>query len=219
MHDNQIHGGGSSGNWGSGSSAAMPAPVAPPMPQNKPYSAEFSDALKAAVQKDAALAGKIWKPLGVSESAFAGFQRWAGPLGHDLAATREAHRTGPNDLFSHPLTQLAYRSFLQGVYSVSTYPEGPEMPPLAPGEFAADLRAVMCELEQMLIEKNRKYGDSALRPAHVFSQLDPVAGLRVRIDDEISRIQNRQADDAEDAERDLLGYLVLLEIAKRRAAK
>lgn len=75
--------------------------------------------------------------------------------------------------------------------------------------------AELAEIRAKLLEKNRKYGNSALEPARVFSKAGPIEQLLVRIDDKISRIQSGQADDNEDAVRDLIGYLVLLRIARR----
>lgn len=72
------------------------------------------------------------------------------------------------------------------------------------------------EIVSLLVEKNRKYGDSALDPTRIFSTADPVEQLKVRIDDKLSRIRSNQIDDEEDAELDLIGYLFLLVIAKRR---
>lgn len=66
----------------------------------------------------------------------------------------------------------------------------------------------------MLIEKNRKYGDSALNPARIFSKADATEQIKVRIDDKLSRIKNAQDDEDEDVIADLIGYLVLLKIAK-----
>jgi hypothetical protein len=70
-------------------------------------------------------------------------------------------------------------------------------------------------LEGFLIEKNRKYGNSALEPMRVFSKLDTVQQIFVRIDDKLSRLKNQQDDENEDVISDLLGYLLLLKIAKR----
>ncbi len=75
------------------------------------------------------------------------------------------------------------------------------------------------ELKAMLLEKNRKYGDSALNPCRVFSKANSVEQILVRIDDKLSRIQNRQNDDDEDAVMDLAGYLILLMIAKETQTK
>lgn len=77
---------------------------------------------------------------------------------------------------------------------------------------------VIGSIANMLIEKNRKYGDSALNPARIFSKADNVAQLHTRIDDKLSRIKNSSPDDNEDAVTDLLGYLILLKIAENDGA-
>lgn len=73
-----------------------------------------------------------------------------------------------------------------------------------------------CEaLERMLLEKNRRYGDSAIQPVRIFSRADPLEQIRIRIDDKLSRLL-RGDDAGEDTELDLIGYLVLLRVARRR---
>lgn len=63
--------------------------------------------------------------------------------------------------------------------------------------------------------KNARYGDAALEPLNIFSKAGPVAGIKVRIDDKLKRIQNAGLVDAtEDTLQDLAGYLILLMIAK-----
>lgn len=80
----------------------------------------------------------------------------------------------------------------------------------------ADLITRECDaLRDMLLEKNRAYGDSALDPVRVFSKADPVEQILVRIDDKLSRLKRGSAA-GEDVEQDLLGYLVLLRIARKR---
>lgn len=70
---------------------------------------------------------------------------------------------------------------------------------------------------KMLEEKNTAYGDSALNPLRLFSRVDAIEALCVRIDDKINRIKNRgMSKDTEDSVQDLIGYLVLLQIAKKR---
>lgn len=69
------------------------------------------------------------------------------------------------------------------------------------------------EIKSILLEKNRKYGNAALNPVQVFSKIDPVAQIRVRLDDKLKRVQNMQDDEDEDPYLDLIGYLVLLSIA------
>lgn len=79
--------------------------------------------------------------------------------------------------------------------------------------------AMVCDdIKQLLLEKNQKYGDSALNPTRVFSKASPVEQLLVRIDDKLSRISSGAglvAND-EDVIQDLIGYLVLLKIAIKR---
>jgi hypothetical protein len=79
--------------------------------------------------------------------------------------------------------------------------------------------AVICdEVKELLIEKNKKYGDSALNPSRIFSKANAVEQILVRIDDKLNRIQKGAgllAND-EDVIMDLMGYLVLLKIALKR---
>ena len=78
---------------------------------------------------------------------------------------------------------------------------------------------IVCDdIKELLLEKNRKYGDSALNPNRIFSKADAVEQILVRIDDKLNRIQKGAgllAND-EDVISDLIGYLVLLKIALKR---
>jgi hypothetical protein len=79
--------------------------------------------------------------------------------------------------------------------------------------FATKVGEVLDQIERMLIDKNRKYGNSALEPIGVFSKLSPREGLLIRIDDKLKRIKNGSLEkDDEDVVNDLIGYLVLLKI-------
>ena len=83
----------------------------------------------------------------------------------------------------------------------------------------ADLITAECNaIKAMLLDKNARYGDSAMHPRRIFSRADHLEQLKVRIDDKLSRIATMGPDDAdEDTVGDLIGYLVLLRIARRRA--
>lgn len=73
-------------------------------------------------------------------------------------------------------------------------------------------------VRDLLLDKNAKYGDSALNPVRVFSKADTIEQLLVRIDDKLNRIKSGAgllATD-EDVLVDLIGYLVLLKIALKR---
>ena len=76
----------------------------------------------------------------------------------------------------------------------------------------------VCEdLKDMLLAKNKKYGNSALEPKRIFSQSSSIEQLMVRIDDKLSRIATTKAlgGPDEDTLSDLIGYLILLKVAAR----
>ena len=76
------------------------------------------------------------------------------------------------------------------------------------------IQSVGNEVIQMLLEKNKSYGDSALRPANIFANGSAVENLSARIDDKLMRIKNFGFTGfAEDNVKDLIGYLILLKIA------
>lgn len=80
--------------------------------------------------------------------------------------------------------------------------------------FAVQVGQALDEIRDLLIAKNLKYGNSALEPLGVFSQLSAKEGLLVRIDDKLKRIKNGSLDrDDEDVVNDLIGYLILLKIS------
>jgi hypothetical protein len=81
-------------------------------------------------------------------------------------------------------------------------------------DFAIRLRRQLAVIEAMLIEKNRKYGNSALEPVRIFSKADEFEQMKVRMDDKLSRIRTQAADDDEDPYMDLTGYLVLYLMAR-----
>lgn len=84
--------------------------------------------------------------------------------------------------------------------------------------FDDDVQEITGQLAALLIQKNRAYGDSALNPVRIFSKADPVEQLLVRLDDKLSRLARGSAA-GEDVELDLLGYLVLLRVARLRTAR
>ena len=97
------------------------------------------------------------------------------------------------------------------LYKNSTYP-------ILMQNFAQEVSTYLLEIRELLVSKNLRYGNSALEPLGVFSQLSAKEGLLVRIDDKLKRIKNGslQKDD-EDVINDLIGYLVLLKIETNRA--
>ena len=70
------------------------------------------------------------------------------------------------------------------------------------------------EIAHMLINKNISYGNSALDPVRVFSKTGPREQLYVRIDDKLNRLMKGTEYPGDNDIDDLIGYLVLLKIAK-----
>lgn len=77
------------------------------------------------------------------------------------------------------------------------------------------IRETCDEIKELLIEKNRKYGDSAINPIRILSKSSNTEQILVRIDDKLNRIKNMQHDEDEDVITDLIGYLVLYKVAKK----
>jgi len=74
---------------------------------------------------------------------------------------------------------------------------------------------VIEKVKDLLITKNRNYGDSAINPCRIMSKASPVEQLLVRIDDKLNRIKQGAgllATD-EDVVLDLIGYFILLKVA------
>ena len=79
-----------------------------------------------------------------------------------------------------------------------------------------ELIAEECDrVKELLLEKNREYGNAALEPKRIFSKSNPSEQIRVRIDDKLSRIQYEGVKNIkEDTVMDLIGYLILLRISE-----
>ena len=82
-------------------------------------------------------------------------------------------------------------------------------------ETQSQISAICDDIKELLLYKNRKYGNSALKPVRIFSKSDSVEQILVRIDDKLNRVQQGAGllDEDEDVIVDLIGYLVLLKIA------
>ena len=66
-------------------------------------------------------------------------------------------------------------------------------------------------VEKTLLEKNRRYGNSALEPINIFSKLSASEGILQRIDDKLMRIKTADKTNKNDV-FDLIGYCTLLSV-------
>lgn len=81
-------------------------------------------------------------------------------------------------------------------------------------QFEKSVRSICTEIADMLVEKNKSYGNSALEPINCFYKGDSETAIKVRIDDKLSRIMRGKEYKQEDTIMDLLGYLVILKVSK-----
>lgn len=95
------------------------------------------------------------------------------------------------------------------------YWEKPESAKAEGGAFPDAVRDETDAIARILIEKNKAYGNSALDPVRIFSDASPEEQLLVRIDDKLSRLQRGTDYADEDTVTDLIGYLILLKIARK----
>ena len=82
-------------------------------------------------------------------------------------------------------------------------------------EFRTECAKIAAKVVNLLADKNEQYGDSAFDPIRMFSPLGPDAGLRVRVDDKLSRLLRGNADMESDTDviDDLIGYFILLRMS------
>ena len=71
------------------------------------------------------------------------------------------------------------------------------------------------DIARLLLEKNRRYGNSVFAPVRIFSKSDLIEQINVRIDDKLSRLMSDQSDEDEDVDLDLIGYLIIRRVAKQ----
>jgi hypothetical protein len=67
-------------------------------------------------------------------------------------------------------------------------------------------------LKDLLLYKNEKYGDSALRPNNIFYKGNSTNSIKIRLDDKIGRIKNCEQTRINDV-ADVIGYCILLLIS------
>jgi hypothetical protein len=82
-----------------------------------------------------------------------------------------------------------------------------------------DIACICDEIKELLLEKNKKYGDSALDPVRIFSKCSTEEAILVRLDDKLSRLRTLSSDEDEDVLLDLMGYLVLLRVYRLQRSR
>ena len=82
-----------------------------------------------------------------------------------------------------------------------------------------ELQAIYQVIEDTLMSKSQKYGNSWNNPIRIFSKAPSSEQINVRLDDKLSRIANANSDEDEDVDLDLMGYMFLRMVTRARAKK
>ena len=78
-------------------------------------------------------------------------------------------------------------------------------------ETQENIIALTGAIRDLLLDKNQKYGDSALQPNRVFYKGDAVNSILIRLDDKIGRIMaNTENTPRINDVADIIGYCTLL---------
>lgn len=82
-----------------------------------------------------------------------------------------------------------------------------------------EIKKVCEEVKELLLRKNKSYGNNSLNPVSIFSKLPANEQINSRIDDKLSRISRGEEFENEDTELDLIGYLILKRVYKNLTRK
>jgi hypothetical protein len=80
-----------------------------------------------------------------------------------------------------------------------------------------DILEAGIDIITLLLNKNISYGNSAIEPMRLFSGASVEEQIMVRIDDKLSRLKNNQAYPGDNDVDDLIGYLILLKVVRRKS--
>ena len=73
------------------------------------------------------------------------------------------------------------------------------------------IKDILSGMTDLLLYKNRKYGDSAINPKKIFYKGDSTNSIRIRLDDKIGRVMsNTEEKPRVNDVADIIGYCTLL---------
>lgn len=146
----------------------------------------------------------------------------AGTVGNRNGLYSESNPEPSGDYSCELVTETAAQNFSQTAAKFATDPLSTgDIEALATlGEqlgissFERSVHRVTGKIADLLIAKNKAYGDAVLNPVRIFSKASRIEGIHQRIDDKLSRVARGEEYPGDDTVRDLIGYLCLLLIAR-----
>ncbi len=176
----------------------------------------------AFIKKQVSRAKRAKKPP-LTEDQIRAIAKKIGIDADTLLATAPSVAAGPDPVgveesFEETLNEIEEREIAGAPKTVVRTPMRREYPAADDPATLEDFLGLGEEIGRMLADKNRKYGDSYARMAHVLPMFYPdgVPGdhlldaiFILRIIDKLMRIASAQGDDEEDPVKDIAGYAVL----------
>ena len=80
-----------------------------------------------------------------------------------------------------------------------------------------DILEAGIDIITLLLKNNLAYGNSAIEPLRLFSNATTEEQILVRVDDKLSRLKNNQTYPGDNDVDDLIGYLILLKVVRRKS--
>lgn len=103
---------------------------------------------------------------------------------------------------------------IKGFLKSLNLPENFKLPEFYDNDTQKKIKEICDEIAKLLIDKNKKYGNSALEPKNIFYKGNAENSILIRLDDKIGRIINNNGEIRTNDIVDIIGYLVLLLIFK-----
>lgn len=116
-----------------------------------------------------------------------------------------------NLYYTGVLTQIEYDWLLEHLLDIEDIIENEEMKVSIKEKSSTSekIKEILSAMTDLLLYKNKKYGDSALKPNNIFYKGDATNSILIRLDDKIGRIKNNPGIAINDV-CDIIGYCTLL---------
>lgn len=126
----------------------------------------------------------------------------------------EAHEIELVESFEDTVQKFSKTAAVSPEQAKEIHDLGSEIGIAESSSFEQSVNRITGDIANLLILKNKAYGDSALNPVRVFSKASRMEQLYTRLDDKLSRVQKGHEYPGDDTIRDIIGYCTLILIAR-----